>query len=246
MERFLNAYCGEPPTPSLIWGRWNLDPILIAVLAAALASYILLAPQPRRSALAFYAGWAITAFALLSPICALSVALFSARVAQHVVLILIAAPLLASALPQAGRRRPLLAGAALSAALWFWHTPGPYAATFESDGIYWLMHATLFGGAIVFWRACLHAPNGGTAAVALLLVAVQMSLLGALLTFAPHPLFAPHLLTTEAWGLSQLSDQQLGGALMWAPGGLVFLAVALGVINLALSRLENGEKRQSA
>ena len=33
--------------------------------------------------------------------------------------------------------------------------------------------------------------------------------------------------TYRLWGLTPLQDQQLGGAVMWAPGGLAFLAVAL-------------------
>ena len=49
-----------------------------------------------------------------------------------------------------------------------------------------------------------------------------MGLLGALLTFAPHALYVPHLLTTVAWNLMPLEDQQIGGLLMWLPGGFVY------------------------
>ena len=27
------SYCGPPPLPDDLWGRWNFDPILLAVLA---------------------------------------------------------------------------------------------------------------------------------------------------------------------------------------------------------------------
>mgnify|MGYP007084192779 CR=1 FL=1 len=27
-------YCGPAPDPGAIWGRWNLDPLLLAALAA--------------------------------------------------------------------------------------------------------------------------------------------------------------------------------------------------------------------
>jgi putative membrane protein len=56
---------------------------------------------------------------------------------------------------------------------------------------------------------------------------VQMGLLGALITFAGEPLYAPHLLTTAAWGLTPLEDQQLGGLIMWAPAAAVYLVAAL-------------------
>jgi putative membrane protein len=64
---------------------------------------------------------------------------------------------------------------------------------------------------------------------------IQMGLLGALITLAPRALYAPHALTTWAWGLTPLQDQQLGGAIMWVPGGIVFL-VAAGVLSLKALR----------
>jgi putative membrane protein len=47
--------------------------------------------------------------------------------------------------------------------------------------------------------------------------------LAAIFTLAPHPLFASHLTTTAAWGLTPLGDQQLAGAIMWVPGGGLYL-----------------------
>jgi putative membrane protein len=52
-----------------------------------------------------------------------------------------------------------------------------------------------------------------------------MALLGAVLTFAPAPLYAIHLTAPLAWGLSPLADQQLAGLLMWVPAGLPFAVV---------------------
>lgn len=60
---------------------------------------------------------------------------------------------------------------------------------------------------------------------------VQMGLLGALLTFTPQPLYAWHLVTTEAWGLTPLEDQQLAGLVMWIAGGGFYLAAALRLAN---------------
>ncbi|MDQ8028281.1 MAG: cytochrome c oxidase assembly protein [Brevundimonas sp.] len=54
-----------------------------------------------------------------------------------------------------------------------------------------------------------------------------MGLLGALLTFADDALYAPHLLTTLAWGLTPLEDQQTAGLIMWAPAAALYLAAAL-------------------
>jgi putative membrane protein len=65
-----------------------------------------------------------------------------------------------------------------------------------------------------------------------------MGFLGAILTLAGRPLFFWHLTTTAVWGLSPLQDQQLGGTLMWVPGILLFLCVAIRSLERLWSALE--------
>jgi putative membrane protein len=178
-------------------------------------------------------GWAMAAIALLSPLCALSVALFAARVAQHMLLMLVAAPLIALGWPSdIGRDRswPLWAcTTAFFLALWFWHMPIPYESTFNSVALYWTMHVSLFVSSILLWRELLdHSRRRTVQALAAGCVTfMQMGLLGAVLGLAQRPLFQSHLLTTQVWGLTPLQDQQLGGAMMWVPGMLLFLWTAI-------------------
>ena len=110
--------------------------------------------------------------------------------------------------------------------LWLWHAPGAYAAALSSDLLYWLMQVSLLGTATGFWIA-LRRTATGPAIAALLTYMVQMGLLGALLTFSSTSFYAPHALTTLAWGLSPVEDQQLGGIIMWVPGAAAYLAAAL-------------------
>lgn len=259
------AYCGAPPSPAELWARWNLDPVLIGALLGVLALYLIglvrfagpggNIPPWRRTA--FVAGWATAAAALVSPLCALSVSLFSARVGQHMILTLAAAPLvvlgrpgvsLARLWPEAGRRlsasRPLRAtgsaagsATALTLALWFWHAPGPYDATFASPGVYWLMHLTVFAAALLVWNVLLAGkPDGAVPALTVGAIStLQMTFLGALITLTPRLLYAPHVLTPYAWGLNPASDQQLGGLIMWVPGCSIFLAVTLLTLGGAIS-----------
>ncbi|MGH7025698.1 MAG: cytochrome c oxidase assembly protein, partial [Caulobacteraceae bacterium] len=193
---------------------------------------------------AFHCGWILEALALISPLCPLSVSLFSARIGQHMILTTIAAPLIALGAPDrtlaAGWARlraeappsqtvaasPVLAAAAFAAALWIWHAPGPYAATFQSDIVYWAMHITTFGSALWLWTALLNGPGERLpgAVAAIFLTTGQMGLLGAIITFAGSPLYWPHAFTTAAWGLTPLQDQQLGGVIMWVPAGILFVA----------------------
>jgi len=238
MELQSVPYCGLPPLPAELLQRFNLDPLLILILAGCAVAHLLVVPRAH-SRWPAAAGWLIAAAAFLSPLCALSVALFSARIAQHMILVLIAAPLIAVSLPAPARipgdHALWITGSAFFAALWFWHMPVPYDATFTSNTLYWLMHTTLFGSAILLWRELLNHRAEGTATALCVgaLTSMQMGLLGAVLTFAGHPLFVWHLTTTWPWGLTALQDQQLGGTLMWVPGIVLFLFAAL----RSLSRL---------
>src|SRR3546814_5156702 len=69
--------------------------------------------------------------------------------------------------------------------------------------------------------------SAAKAAAALLAMMVQRGLLGALLTFSGSALYAPHLLTTQAWGMSSLQDQQLAGLIMWVPAAGLYLGAAM-------------------
>jgi putative membrane protein len=225
-------YCGTPPDPGELLSRFNLDPVLLLGLAVLLAVHLGRVRHRRGLALA---GWTVATAALVSPLCALSVALFSARVAQHMILVLVAAPLIAVALPSGPTppahfaRQLWLATTLFFVSLWFWHMPVPYEATFSATWIYWTMHGTLFGSAVLLWRALLHHPPARTTDVlaAGALSSIQMGLLGAVLTFAGRPLFSRHLLTSPLWGLTPLHDQQLGGVFMWVPGIALFLFAAI-------------------
>jgi putative membrane protein len=69
----------------------------------------------------------------------------------------------------------------------------------------------------------------GVALASLFTTMLHTGALGALLTFGPAPWY-PVYAATERFGLTLLEDQQLGGLVMWVPGGLSYLLVALYVI----------------
>ncbi len=228
-------YCGPAPLPGDLPGRWNLDPLLLLVLlAAGAAVWRFSRPDPARRR-AGLAAMALLVVLFVSPFCALTSALFSARVVHHLLLTAAAAPLLALALPV---RVPggLAAWTGIHAvAFWGWHAPPLYGWALSNDAAYWLMQASLLGSAFAFWSAVRRGSvTGGIAA--LLGTMVLMGLLGALITFAGTPLYAPHFATTFAWGLAPLEDQQLAGLIMWAPGAGFYLAAALSLLSRWFAR----------
>ena len=233
-DSFYRTYCGDPPLPESLWMHWNFDPFVLCFLTLLLY-FSLRSPQR-------YAGIAATAVLFLtfvSPLCALSSALFSARVTHHVLLFTVAAPLLAVFAP--ARRNNASAGSAFavsSLTLWVWHAPPLYDWALSHIGVYWLMQASLLFSAIWFWRIVLDTRRPAIQSIYLTIAGLtQMGLLGAILTFAPNPLYAAHFSAPLAWGLTPLADQQLAGLIMWVPAVLPYIIVGAWRAHAAWSEL---------
>jgi len=214
------AYCGPPPLPAELATSFNLDPLLLAALVM-----LLIAVRRKPAGLAAVA---VLAIAFVSPLCALSSALFAARVVHHVLLIAVAAPLLALAFPARRANSLVLPFTASTLVLWIWHLPVAYDAALANVPLYWLMQLTLIGSAMAFWRAVLATERSPIDRLIFVIAAfAQMGLLGAILTFASSPLYGAHALAPLAWGLTPLEDQVLGGLIMWGPAGIPYAIAAV-------------------
>jgi putative membrane protein len=239
-------YCGPSPLPSELWLRWNLDPLLLIVLGAVIALHAMRlrvltpASSPAQRG-CFAAGWLLTILSFVSPLCALGVALFSARVSQHMWLALIAAPLLAlahrPAMARAASLRsvlpgPLGAAGLFAIALWAWHLPTAYEASLRSSLMYWLMHVSIGGTALMLWSTILDGARHDalTRIGAGFATVVHMGLLGALIALAPRLLYRAHVATAPPWGLDPIEDQQLGGFIMWVPAGVLLVVAVLAIV----------------
>ena len=127
-----------------------------------------------------------------------------------------------------------------AAALWIWHAPLLFNAALEKGAIHDLQHATFLVTALLFWHALLrHGAQArrGMSVLYLFTTTIHTGVLGALLTFSRTPLYAPFDFGLRTWGsLTPLEDQQLGGLIMWVPGALVYVGVALALLASWLSR----------
>ncbi|HZI99111.1 MAG TPA: cytochrome c oxidase assembly protein [Gemmatimonadaceae bacterium] len=197
------------------------------------------------------AGFTVLAIALISPLHEMGNALFSAHMIQHELLMAVAAPLLVlgkpavpliwgfprAMRPVAGRlfsvRVPQLAAFLLhAAAIWIWHAPFLYDASVASEVVHAAQHVSFLGTALLFWWSVFHSRNErgneGTAIIYLFLTAIHTILLGAFLTMSDVQFYSVYSNAgTRIWGLTALEDQQLGGLIMWIPGGIVYLGSAL-------------------
>lgn len=240
MHHVWTPYCGAAPVPAELLSRWNFDPVLLIALVAAPIAYFRLVPaQERGNPQAFWGSWLLAILLFVSPFCAFTSALFSARSVHHLLLAIVLAPLLVLAFDRVRLRGSLALWTFVASAIfWLWHSPVVYSAALSSYSIYWAMQLSITASAVLFWIAVGNS-SLPSAIGALLTTMVAMGLLGALITFAGQPLYAPHFLSTGAWGLSPLEDQQLAGLIMWAPGGGFYLAAALLLVARWLRREED-------
>ena len=212
----------------------------------------------------FALGWATLAASLLSPIDAWAERSFAMHMIQHELLMVVAAPLIVLGRPLEawtwGLSRPArrFFGAAAKTtvlqtigyvttlslgawvfhalALWLWHLPILFRAALLNPVVHILQHSCFFGSAVAYWWTVIggRARNPtGTSIASLFTTMLHTSALGALLTFAPSPWYVTE--SARAFGFSALEDQQLGGLIMWVPGGMAYMIVGLVIVRRWLS-----------
>lgn len=188
-----SAHGSAPPAPHDAWQAWNLDPVIL--LGLGLAGWVYgrgIGELWRRAgtgrgvrrwhAVCTWLGLAALVVALVSPLDRLGEVLFSFHMVQHLMLTLVAAPLLVLggalpwlwALPISWRRsaarlshrpksrtaisavtHPTIAVSLHAAALWTWHAPRLYEAALTSPAIHAVEHASFLATALLFWWSVL-------------------------------------------------------------------------------------------
>ncbi len=130
-------------------------------------------------------------------------------------------------------RRPVALAAVIvvgEVATWaVWHVPAVYDAAIRNETLHNVEHLLMFlSGCALWWLVVVAGwrEQSGLAIVYLLLVGLPLGAIAALMTLAPRPLYTSQLDTAAEWGIRPLHDQQIAGAIMWVPGGVVLLVAA--------------------
>lgn len=187
----LCAHEGEALRPHDLPWAWSFEPGVVAPLLLTAILYLRGARAARGvtsgQKASFWSGWTVLSLALVSPLHPLGEALFSAHMAQHEILMLLAAPLLVVSRPLvpllwglpfgwrraagrwsktrpvqrlwAGLTLPLAAWCIHAAALWIWHAPALFQATITSELAHSAQHLSFLLSALLFWWALLYGPG---------------------------------------------------------------------------------------
>lgn len=140
---------------------------------------------------------------------------------------------------------PWLMFAAFTACVWLWHMPAAYDAVQTRQWVHDLEHLSFFLTALAYWWCVmaalprLQSSLGYGLRMALVLVGfVQHKVLSIMIAMADHPLYAHYAAKPGAWGLSPLEDQMWGGVIMWIPGGILYVLIAVVLIARAMDSEE--------
>jgi putative membrane protein len=219
----------------------------------------------------FLAGLGAVAVALASPLDTGAATHFSVHMVQHLLLALVAAPLLVLARPltlalQAStpvtRRRlvlllhrrplallssPLVAWCGFALVMWGTHFSPLYEAALTNPGVHALEHLAYLGSAMLFWTSVAAvdpSPARLSPPARMLYVFVAMppmTFLGLAIYSARHVLYPIYGL-----GPAALADQRLAGALMGGSGVLVVVPAASAVLLDWWAREERAAARADA
>jgi putative copper resistance protein D len=176
----------DPPTLATLALGWRLEPLVAIPLLVAAAGWLLIVRRIRRKhpdrpvpilrSAAFLSGLLAIAVALLSGIERYDTTLFSVHMVQHLLLMLVAAPLIALAAPitqvlraasaEARRRwllpllhstpvaaigHPVVTWLTFTVVMWVSHFSPVFDLALENQGVHTVEHAAFLAAALLFW-----------------------------------------------------------------------------------------------
>jgi len=173
--------------------------------------------------------------------------LFSAHMIQHLLLTLVAPPLLIMGTPgwmlRPALRRPAVNALArrittapmcfaiFSVVLATWHLPPVYGLAMEHHNIHIVQHLCFMVAATLMWWPVL-SPLPELPRLSyplqmlyLFLLSIPMSIIAICIGYSDHVLYPAYSAAPRIWGITPMQDQLIGALIMWVPGGLFFFAI---------------------
>jgi putative membrane protein len=265
------------PSVGRIVTSWQPAPAVLVSCASAAVLYALgvarrSRPWPARRAFAFAVGLLAVVVALDSGLDVYADSLVSIHMVQHLVLMIVAAPLLVAGAPVRlalgaahGPTRRRLAGILVSrpvriithpVSTWLlfiglivgWHLSPLYELSVRHELLHDLEHLLLLTTAVLFWAQVVRVdplprPLGAVGRLLYLLSAMPaMSVIGVWLVVAHGLRYPSYAAPAHALGVSPLYDQHVAGVIMWGGDALIGAITLL----IACGALLREERRAAA
>jgi len=193
-------------------------------------------------AAAFTGGAAGLWVAVASPAAHLDHSLLTAHMVQHLLLMLVAAPLIliGAATPRLMRwcPHPVFCWVTGTVTVIAWHVPSAFEYALLSPAWHNFEQASFLVSGILFWRPVITTPATWLVPLYLFLATLPCDVLGAFLVFCDHVVYAHYRHTHGAFYLSALQDQTLAGAMMWVTVTFAYMIPALVITTHLVAGIE--------
>jgi putative membrane protein len=212
----------------------------------------------------FLCGLAGIVVALISPVDLLAEQILAMHMVQHVILLDIVPILLILGLTRAIMRpvtrrlqpvehgplgHPIVAVVVYVGSMWLWHVPALYDAAAAHSGVHVIEHVFFLSAGSLYWWHLIgplrtRLNPGGLAPVGYMVsTKVLVGMLGIVLTFAPHAIYAFYKGQPDFWGMSPTDDQAVAGLIMALEQSIVMGIALTWLFARMLSESEKQEKR---
>ena len=141
--------------------------------------------------------------------------------------------------------RPVVVTPLFVASLYLWQWPPLHNLAITNEGVHYAMHLSMLAaGLLFFWRVFDHrpAPKGtrfGARLMMLWLAVLSNIPIGAYTTFKSRELYPAYDVVGRLFPISPMTDERLGGFIMWVPSSMMML---LAVVVVAHAWAANEEK----
>lgn len=132
--------------------------------------------------------------------------------------------------------RPAAATFLYVGSLYFWQIPGYHEMTLLDESVHYLMHLSMLFTGLLFFRSIFDprpAPLGTGYGARLVMLCAAIAgniLIGAFITFKSAVLYPAYDTLGRLWNLNALTDELLGGIVIWIPSSMMCVVAALIVI----------------
>jgi putative membrane protein len=254
---FAHGVVAPDPSFTALLRAWPFEPLVwLSVLLAAwwyLRACARVPAYPSVRRWHWLLGLGVIVIALAGPVATYEGSLFSVHMVQHLLLTMVAAPLLMLGAPVTlalraarpeGRKRlvrvlhskpvrflthPAVTWSVFALVMWISHFTSFYDLALENEAAHVAEHTIYLTAACLFWWPVIGLDPGAARlgwpgrVVYLLLAMPQQSFLGLAIHQANEPLYPHYETLARDWGPTVLADQQLAGAIMWVAGDLLFI-----------------------
>ena len=241
-----------------LFSYWHLDLLTSIIIFALIGLYFIINRfKLKKQSGYFFAGIFLLIFCTGSPLHFLGEHyLFSAHMLSHVLIILIAAPLIVAGIPKENKMQkvflffshkignPIICWITGVGIMWFWHIPYVFNHSFSMSGMSLMpLHTfSLLAAGMLF---CWPVINPYTqyqlpplkSVLYLSTACVFCSLLGLMITFSAPGTYAPYVqimdnygflgMIRNEWKISAAADQQIAGLIMWVPCCFIYLTASM-------------------